>query len=130
MSRQPSDADDLALRDEDAESITGGRKKTRSSVTAKTSAPAYPAASGTQYIDTASFQPLLVVESALGLTIRVLDYRALPGTPANLKLTSLARTHPGARVDTAPHWIMNVYADAAQIRPHLGEWLPDLGPVG
>ena len=69
------------------------------------------------YIDTASYQPLLVVSSAVGwdTTVRVLDYRTLPATPANLRLTSLATTHPGARVRMAPHAIKKFYDQAAQI---------------
>jgi hypothetical protein len=71
----------------------------------------------TLYIDTATYRPLLVVSSAGGwdTTVRVLDYRTLPATPANLRLTSLATTHPGARVRMAPHAIKKLYDQAAQI---------------
>jgi hypothetical protein len=84
----------------------------------------------TMYIDTASYRPLLVVSSAFGwqTTVRVLDYRTLPATLANLRLTSLATTYPGARVRMAPQPIKKLYDQAAQIGGVNGPFA--LGPFG
>jgi hypothetical protein len=85
----------------------------------------------TIYIDTATYRPLLVVSSAGGwdTSVRVLDYRTLPSTPADLRLTSLATTHPDAHVRTAPQPIKKLYDEAAQIGPGVNG-LFALGPFG
>jgi hypothetical protein len=98
-------------------------------VSFKAGVPGDPA-SETVYFDTTSYQPLLFVLStlALGMTVRVLDYRTLPSTPANLRLTSLAGTHPGARVGTAPQSIKKLYGEASDIGFFCGFPGCDLGP--
>jgi hypothetical protein len=85
-------------------------------VSSDTGVPGDPA-SETVYFDTTSYQPLLLVLSTLALvtTVRVVDYQTLPATPANLRLTSLARVHPGARVGRAPQSIRKRYGEASNI---------------
>jgi hypothetical protein len=83
--------------------------------------------SDTEYVDTATYQPLLSVTTGPGLrsTVRVLVYRTLPATTANLRLTSLPRSHPSARRRAAPPTIDALYGEANRIGTFGGS---DLGP--
>jgi hypothetical protein len=84
--------------------------------------------SETMYVDTATYRPLLSVATSPDLrsTVRILVYKTLPATPANLKLTSLARSHPRAHVRPAPPRIDALYGKANQIGTFGGS---DLGPT-
>jgi hypothetical protein len=86
----------------------------------------------TMYVDTATYQPLLSAVAGPGMstTVRVLVYKTLPATPTNLRLTNLARSHPGARVVHTwppPAGIHELYGEANQIGSIGGS---DLGPFG
>jgi hypothetical protein len=84
----------------------------------------------TMYYDKATYRQLLLESSGPGnaITTRVLAWRTLPATSANLRLTSLARAHPGVRVHTAPQSIKKLYDEAAQIGGVNGDFT--LGPFG
>jgi hypothetical protein len=85
----------------------------------------------TAYVDTVSYQPLLIINSGPGLTwtTRILAYKTLPATATNLRLTSLAGTHPGARSRPASARVDTLYGEASQIATTIGSYGSDLGPV-
>jgi hypothetical protein len=85
--------------------------------------------SETMYVDTTTYQPLLSVSTSPDFrsTTRILFSRTLPATAANLKLTSLAQSHPRARTRPASPPIDALYGKANQIGTFGGS---DLGPAG